>query len=248
MHLTYLSSHPLVRYHGRHFMKYQLRAPDVGCSLVRRPAVRLRSGTPVVFLTAGHSACERVAAMRSLTGALESRHDQEGASRHRPGGHGCRDGHARCPHAGRERGHAARHQAPAAPARPPGPDRAIRGRRRSRLRPGGPGDLRRRAAGERREVPVPARPGRTPPGSRPRAVPGITRRRRPPCSGARPCPGGTRPGSGSRPGRRPGPGRRPRRTRRNPFRPPAGAQAHERIHPRRPDRRAARRPRPRPAG
>ena len=56
--------------------------------------------------------------MRSLTSALESRHDQEGAASSRPGGRGCRDGHARRPHAGRERGHAAR--SPSIPrSRPP---------------------------------------------------------------------------------------------------------------------------------
>jgi hypothetical protein len=177
--------------------------------------------------------------MRSLTSALESRHDWEGASCHRPGDRGCRDDHARRPHVRRERGHAARHQASSAPARPPGPDGAVRGRRRSRLRTGGPGDLRFRTAGERWEVPARARLGRTPPGGPPRAIPGVTRARRD--AGTRS--GRTWPGSGSRATPRRDRGQWSRGARRRTFRPPAGAEPHERVHARRPDRRTEGRPR-----
>jgi serine/arginine repetitive matrix protein 1 len=176
--------------------------------------------------------------MRSLTSALQSRHDREGASCHRPGGRGCRDDHARRPRVRRERGHAARHQASSAPARSPGPDGAVRGRGRSRLRTGGPGDLRFRTAGERREVPARARLGRTPPGGPPRAIPGVTRARRD--AGTRS--GRTRPGSGPRATARRDRGRWSRGARRRTFRPPAGAEPHERVHARRPDRRTEGRP------
>jgi hypothetical protein len=84
------------------------------------------------MVTPGHMACGAVTAMRSLSSALRYRHHQDDATRHYPGGRGCRDGHAgyRSGHPGH--GHAARERASVWRS---DPSRGGRGRGRHRVRP-----------------------------------------------------------------------------------------------------------------
>jgi hypothetical protein len=131
------------------------------------------------MVTASHSACGPVTAMRSLTSALPCLRYQEDASRPLPGGCGCRDGDGRRPSHGGERGPAARHQAPAGPAGPPGPDRAVRDRGRNRVRPGGSGAFRGRPARAIQTVQAGGDCARTSPGRALPADPGAARARPP---------------------------------------------------------------------
>ena len=180
-----------------------------------RPAGNAPSIT-VVMVTAGHSACGPVTAMRSLSSALGNRHDQEGAASPRPGGGGRRDGHDRR-HPGRRRpGHADGDQAP---ARPPDPARAGCHRGGHRMRRGGPGGVRGHADRESGKAPAPEGQDGSPARSRP------------------PRPRGGHPGSrqtsgawhGPASGRHPA-GRRSRATRRRgAFRAAARAEPDERL-------------------
>jgi len=183
------------------------------------------------MVTAGHSACGPVTTMRSLSSALGNRHDQEGAASPRPGGGGRRDGHDRR-HPGRRRpGHADGDQAP---ARPPDPARAGCHRGGHRIRPGGPGGVRRHADRGSRKAPVPDGQGRSP------------ARRRPPRArgghpGSRQTTGAWR---GPAPGRHPA-GRSSRPTRRRgAFRAAARAEPDKRLLTGRAHRRAQGWPRP----
>jgi hypothetical protein len=202
------------------------------------------------MVTASHLACEPVTAMRSLTSALPCHRYQEDASRPLPGGCGCRDSDGRRSPDGRERGFAARHQAPAGPAGPPAPDRAVRSRGRPRVRPGGLGAFRGRPARAIQTVQAGGDCARRSPGSAPpgtaRARPSVRARR-----------GAFLPTAGE-PDQRVHPGRPDRRAEGRPrprhARRPAhpGDPAHRRTCPERPPagRPGSRRPRsrrPRPS-
>jgi hypothetical protein len=183
------------------------------------------------MVTAGHSACGPVTAMRSLSSALGNRHDQEGAANPRPGGGGRRDGHDRR-HPGRGRpGHADGDQAP---ARPPHPAWAGCHRGGHRIRPSGPGGVRRHADRESRKA------------SAPDGKEGSAARSRPPRprGGHRGSPRTAGAWPGPAPGRHPT-GRRSRPARqRGAFRPSARAEPDERLLTGRAHRRAQRGPGP----
>jgi hypothetical protein len=178
--------------------------------------------------------------MRSLSSALQNRHHQEGATSHRPVGGGCRDGHARCHHGGRERDHAVPGQASARPLSPAGTGRDHGGHR---VRPGGPGGVRHRADRDRGKVPAVGGYGGSPE-RRPPAVSGIPRAGQ--IIGPRQIAGVRR---GAAPGWRSARRQPPRRARRrSAFGPAACAEPDERVFPGWPDRRAQGRPRAGVAG
>ena len=186
------------------------------------------------MVTPGHMACGAVTAMRSLSSALQLRHHQEGAARHRPVGRGCRDGHARRHLGGRERGHAALDQASACPHGPAG---AGCGRGGRRVRPGGTGGVRHHADRGIGKVPAVHGPAGSPEGRRPPAARGRVPRARQ-VTWARKV-SGTGPREGPGPGGRSARGRRSRRARwRSACCPIARAEPHERVLTGRPDRRA----------
>ena len=154
-----------------------------GHHVLRKPG-RPPSGMTAVMVTAGHSACGPVTAMRSLSRALGNRDDREGAARHRPVGSGRRDGHDRR-HPGRRRtGHADGNQAPACSSDPAGIGRHRGGHC---LRPGGSGGVRDRADRGSRKTPAAERPDESPARSGPPEPRGAPPRARL-VTGARPGP------------------------------------------------------------